>query len=408
MIGYAFACLPPLLCVGLPLRYLLRNEWPRLRQMLFFPLAGQMRPGQNIQRARLLRRLNGVEVSLPTADGRVVHCVWAPGDAADRDGGPAVLLLHANAMVLDDMADWAAYYLNLGAGVLLLTYWGYPDPAEDFTARDAYTGEPLAADGRHCPDELSVYLDAEAALGFVLERSPVERTLVHGVSMGGGAASALGVRHPGLKVTVDQTFSTLHDVAINVGRGIYDQLVPKAPRSLHGALRCAKPALLWVACWLLLRMTFKTGRRKRGGGHAEVTTTGGAAGSGGGGGDSPPVGQASTASASEGDALVVRGSGSGGGPSSDECCALDRLDNVAKAAAITGDYFVFYAEDDEMMMPHFSPRLHAAHYGASNDGDGRIARIPGGHCAFFGEHKALADKYRKYLVSVGMCDSAIQ
>ena len=192
--------------------------------------------------------------------------------------------------------------------------------------------------------------------------------------------------------------------AAPVGRGIYDQLVPKAPRSLHGALRCAKPALLWVACWLLLRMTFKTGRRKRGGGHAEVTTTGAAAGSGGGGGDSPPVGQASTASASEGDALVVRGSGSGGGPSSDECCALDRLDNVAKAAAITGDYFVFYAEDDEMMMPHFSPRLHAAHYGASNDGDGRIARIPGGHCAFFGEHKALADKYHKYLVSVGMCD----
>ena len=47
MIGYAFACLPPLLCVGLPLRYLLRNEWPRLRQMLFFPLAGQMRPGQS-------------------------------------------------------------------------------------------------------------------------------------------------------------------------------------------------------------------------------------------------------------------------------------------------------------------------------------------------------------------------
>ena len=34
----------------------------------------------------------------------------------------------------------------------------------------------------------------------------------------------------------------------------------------------------------------------------------------------------------------------------------------------------------------------------------RLARIPGGHCAFFGEHKALADKYHKYLVSVGMCD----
>ena len=61
------------------------------------------------------------------------------------------------------------------------------------------------------------------------------------------------------------------------------------------------------------------------------------------------------------------------------------------AAAITGDYFVFYAEDDEMMMPHFSPRLHAAHYGASSDGDGRIARMVRGESRFGAELDSLSD-----------------
>ena len=71
-----------------------------------------------------------------------------------------MLLLHANAMVLDDMADWAAYYLNLGAGVLLLTYWGYPDPAEDFTARAASTGRAsnLAGEDARVSDSRLTFL----------------------------------------------------------------------------------------------------------------------------------------------------------------------------------------------------------------------------------------------------------
>ena len=129
------------LCCCAPLRYLLSNEWPRLRQLLYFPLSGQMRWEHRTQRTRLLRRLNGVEVTLTTADERVVHAVWVPaparsptasgpasapstspmssgsggrqapaaGGGGDASGsaGPAVLLLHANAMVLDDMSDWA-------------------------------------------------------------------------------------------------------------------------------------------------------------------------------------------------------------------------------------------------------------------------------------------------------------
>ena len=60
---------------------------------------------------RLLKRLGGEEVALTTSDDRVVHCVWAAPKSGARagphDGGPVALLLHANAMVLDDMSDWA-------------------------------------------------------------------------------------------------------------------------------------------------------------------------------------------------------------------------------------------------------------------------------------------------------------
>ena len=78
------------ICCCAPLRYLLSHEWPRLRQLLYFPLSGQMRWEHRTQRTRLLRRLNGVEVTLTTADDRVVHAVWVPGPArSPTAAGPA-------------------------------------------------------------------------------------------------------------------------------------------------------------------------------------------------------------------------------------------------------------------------------------------------------------------------------
>ena len=117
----------PLLCLGLPIRWVLRQEWPQLRQSLYFPVVGQVRWEHRRQRARLLRRIGGVETTVITADKRKVHCVWAHAEGA-APGGPAVLLLHANAMVLDDMVDWAWYYLNLHVSVMLVTFWGCAGP----------------------------------------------------------------------------------------------------------------------------------------------------------------------------------------------------------------------------------------------------------------------------------------
>ena len=213
MFFYLFCCLTPgALCVCLPLRWLLKQEWPQLRRMLYFPIAGQARWEHRTQRDRLLRRLGGQELVLRTEDNRDVHCVWiehpgsretspdlksTPGYQAPSDGAarppietPVVLLLHANAMVLDDMVDWAHYYLALGCSVMLVTFWGYPDPTDEEelaanggrragspvndpqTSSDAVrllggeSGMEDEAEADRTPTEATMYLDAEAALRY--------------------------------------------------------------------------------------------------------------------------------------------------------------------------------------------------------------------------------------------------
>lgn len=396
---YLLCCLTPgALCVCLPLRWLLKQEWPQLRRMLYFPIAGQSRWEHRTQRTRLLRRLGGKELVLRTDDDRRVHCVWiehpgsrgaspdikstsAPG-AAQSSGGaddppietPVVLLLHANAMVLDDMIDWAHYYLSLGCSVMLVTFWGYPDPEDEEGGSDLRSPSPTAAqsdsasllggDGSddgladRTPTEATMYLDAEAALRYVqqVRRAPVERTLAHGLSIGGACAASLGVRHPGLRVTLDQTFASLSEVSMHVGTGLYDQLVlTKSPRSLVKPLKCCKPLLLRMAVAILVRMLFKT--RAHNTKHA--------------------------------------------------LCAPDRMDNLSKAAQIKGDVFAIFSEHDEMMPPDIATRLLAARYGRSATPElmrSRVMCVPGGHCSFFGEFPDLAQHYHKYLVSSGFLE----
>ena len=124
-----------------------------------------------------------------------------------------------------------------------------------------------------------------------MRRAPSERTLAHGLSIGGACAASLGVQHPGLRVTFDQPFASLSEVSLHVGRGLYEQLiVTRAPRSCATLVRCCEPILLRAAVFVLIRMLFKTGR---------------------------------------------------GGPA---LCAQDRMDNVRKASRIKGDVFAICAE----------------------------------------------------------------
>jgi hypothetical protein len=189
---FLFVVLPSLAC-GYLFRYLTSQEWPRLRQALYFPIAGQSRWEHRTQRLRLLQRLGGVEVTVHTADDRDVHCVWIPrprlppGAVVDDDEPvttPVVLCLHANAMVLDDMIDWAQFYLVRGVSVMLVTFWGYPDPDEpDDEPMQAADASLLAGPALRCPSEQTMYHDAEAALRYINE-----------VRGDGGVAHAAGAR----------------------------------------------------------------------------------------------------------------------------------------------------------------------------------------------------------------------
>ena len=180
--------IPIFLCLYLPFRYLTRQEWPLLRRALYFPIAGSMRWERarwGARRQALLQRLRGVELVLRTDDDRNVHAVWIehPGaggaeEAQEVSGDqpittPCVLLLHANAMVLDDMLEWANFYYQLGCSVMLVTFWGYPDPNDDGgeSQRHGADGEEMSSllgpQSERCPTERGMYLDAEAALRYI-------------------------------------------------------------------------------------------------------------------------------------------------------------------------------------------------------------------------------------------------
>jgi len=159
------------------------------------------------------------------------------------------------------------------------------------------------------------------------------------------------VQHPGLRVTFDQSFGSLAEVSLHVGRGLYDQLiVARAPKQLASVVKCLQPCLLRCAVFVLVRMLFKTGR-------------GGA-----------------------------------------QLCAQDRMNNIRKAAAIKGDVFAIFAEHDEMMHPDIAYRLVQARYGKGATAElmrSHVLCVPGGHCCFFGDSPELAHKYAIYLQSSG-------
>jgi hypothetical protein len=156
-------------------------------------------------------------------------------------------------------------------------------------------------------------------------------------------AASLGVNHPGLRVTFDQTFASLAEVTLHVGTGLYEQIVlPRAPRRCHTLVRWLRPCVLRLVAFVLLRMLFKTGS------------------------------------------------------SSSRIGEQDRMDNVRKAAAIKADVFAIFAEQDEMMPPTIAHRLLVARYGASAAPDmihSRQLCVPGGHCAFFADTPEHAHKY---------------
>lgn len=135
-----------------------------------------------------------LELNLVTADLMRINAWYWPGKRPDN-----ILMFHGNAGHRGHRLDWARGFHDLGFGVFLLDYRGYG-----------------GSDGS--PTELGLYLDAEAALGW-LRRKP-GRVIYLGESLGSGPAVELALRQAPAAMILHAPLSS----AVEVGQAAYPYL----------------------------------------------------------------------------------------------------------------------------------------------------------------------------------------
>jgi len=137
------------------------------------------------------RMLNAEDVWLTTADGVRIHAWWIPARGAKL----ATLHLHGNGGNITHRTIAAMGIRQAGSSVLLLDYRGY---------------------GRSegSPSEKGLYKDADAAYGWLKQRSP--GIVIHGESLGSAVAVDLAARQPCNGVVLEAPFTSAADVAHRV------------------------------------------------------------------------------------------------------------------------------------------------------------------------------------------------
>ena len=136
-------------------------------------------------------------VSFKTRDGVTLSGYW---HQKNRDR-PTVILFSGNSGIYNGFLNVAMNYKFLGFNVLLLEYRGYGRSSGE-------AGGPN--------QELEAYLDAAAALKFVLSKGiSFKKVLAHGYSLGGAYAAALGYFFGLQHVILDHTFTSLAQLCQN-------------------------------------------------------------------------------------------------------------------------------------------------------------------------------------------------
>lgn len=130
-----------------------------------------------------------------TRDGVELSAWFFPAHAHDPFRDVAILLSHGNGGNLSHRLSLLRLLTGAGFNVLAYDYRGYGK-----------------SQGR--PSEVGTYEDAEAALSWLKNKGfPENRILAWGESLGGGIASELAARHPGLGgLVLQSTFTSLTDL----------------------------------------------------------------------------------------------------------------------------------------------------------------------------------------------------
>jgi len=120
------------------------------------------------------------DVRITTPDGLSLHAwMLRPERLSDRWARPTLLFFHENAGNMGMRMDNLRMMFNaLEANVMILSYRGY-------------------GESQGVPSEHGLYVDAEAALQWLLARTDIDRTriVLFGRSLGGGVAIDLASKH---------------------------------------------------------------------------------------------------------------------------------------------------------------------------------------------------------------------
>jgi uncharacterized protein len=130
-------------------------------------------------------------VAIPTADGETLAGWYLP--PRDKDG-PVFLFLHGKSGGLENMKSRWRQIAEQGAGVLAISYRGFPGS----------TG---------APSEDGLYEDARAAFAWLAKRHDPGKIVLHGRSLGTGVAAKLATEVKAKALILEAPYTAIVDVA---------------------------------------------------------------------------------------------------------------------------------------------------------------------------------------------------
>ncbi len=164
-------------------------------------------PSSELNNPGALAIPGSTRVAIPTADGETLAGWYLP--PRDKDG-PVFLFLHGKSGGLERKKLRWQQIAEHGAGVLALSYRGYPGS----------TGSP---------SEEGLYEDARAAFNWLAKRHGPDQIVVHGLSLGTGVAAKLATEVDAQALILEAPYTAIVDVAgerhpyLPVGLLLWDQ-----------------------------------------------------------------------------------------------------------------------------------------------------------------------------------------
>lgn len=131
------------------------------------------------------------DVAIETADGVRITGWWVPAEEA----GGTVLFCHGNSGNIAGRLDTLVVASRLKLNMLIFDYRGY-------------------GNSEGTPSEQGTYMDAEAALNYLVDKRHIapETVIIWGRSLGGAVAARTAAEHPVGLLIIESVFTSLKDL----------------------------------------------------------------------------------------------------------------------------------------------------------------------------------------------------